>query len=72
MEETGKTAVARAVMRNREYLYNLRPYHGAFIAFTLHYPQEIRDVTEIEEVAATERVKSATTTWRWPRLSSVT
>jgi len=40
-------------MRNREYLYNLRPYHGAFIAFTLHYPQEIRDVTEIEELAVT-------------------
>jgi DNA end-binding protein Ku len=57
MEETGKTAVARAVMRNREYLYNLRPYHGAFIAFTLHYPQEIRDVAEIEELAATDRLK---------------
>ncbi len=57
MEETGKTAVARAVMRNREYLYNLRPYHGAFIAFTLHYPQEIRDVTAIEELAVTEPVK---------------
>ena len=44
-------------MRNREYLYNLRPYHGAFIAFTLHYPQEIRDVTAIEELAVTEPVK---------------
>ena len=52
--EAGETTVARAVMRNREYLYNLRPYHGAFIAFTLHYPQEIRDVTEIEELAGTE------------------
>jgi DNA end-binding protein Ku len=57
MEETGRTAVARAVMRNREYLYNLRPYHSAFIAFTLHYPQEIRDVTEIEELAASDRLK---------------
>jgi DNA end-binding protein Ku len=57
MEETGKTAVARSVMRNREYLYNLRPHHGAFIAFTLHYPQEIRDVTEIEDLDAASRIK---------------
>jgi DNA end-binding protein Ku len=57
MAETGKTAVARAVMRNREYLYNLRPYQGAFIAFTLHYPQEIRDAAEIVESAAADQVK---------------
>ncbi len=57
MQETGKTAVARVVMRNREYLYNIRPHHGAFIAFTLHYPEEIRDVGEIEEAGATARVK---------------
>ena len=56
MAETGKTAVARAVMRQREYLYNLRPLNGAFVAYTMHYPQEIRDVTEIE---ATEKVQSA-------------
>ena len=56
MTETGKTAVARAVMRNREYLYNLRPHNGAFLAYTMHYPQEIRDVTEIEE---TGEVKQA-------------
>jgi DNA end-binding protein Ku len=48
MTETGKTAVARAVMRNREYLYNLRPYHSAMVAYAMRYPQEIRDVTEIE------------------------
>jgi DNA end-binding protein Ku len=54
MAETGKTAVARAVMRNREYLYNLRPDNGAFIAFTMHYPQEIRPLAEIE---ATEEIK---------------
>jgi DNA end-binding protein Ku len=56
MAETGKTAVARAVMRQREYLYNLRPFNGAFVAYTMHYPQEIRDVSKIE---ATEKVQSA-------------
>jgi DNA end-binding protein Ku len=54
MAETGKTALARAVMRNREYLYNIRPDNGAFIAFTMHYPQEIRPLAEIE---ATEEIK---------------
>jgi DNA end-binding protein Ku len=57
MQETGKTAVARAVMRNREYLYNLRPLDGAFVAFVMHYPDEVKSVREIEEVAALARVK---------------
>jgi DNA end-binding protein Ku len=56
MAETGRTAVARAIMRNREYLYNLRPYNGAFVAFTMHYPQEIRNVTEIEGTAELDQV----------------
>jgi DNA end-binding protein Ku len=57
MMDTGKTAVARAVLRNREYLYNLRPHNGAFIAFTLHYAQEIRALGEIEELAGVKPVK---------------
>jgi DNA end-binding protein Ku len=57
MQETGKTAVARAVMRNREYLYNLRPLGGAFAAFTMHYPDEIKNVQEIEEAAALAQVQ---------------
>jgi DNA end-binding protein Ku len=57
MIETGKTAVARAVLRNREYLYNIRAHNGAFIAFTLHYPQEIRALTEIEELEGIKPVK---------------
>jgi DNA end-binding protein Ku len=49
MTENHRTAVAKVVMRHREYLYNLRPDHGAFIAFALRYPEEIRSVKEIEE-----------------------
>jgi DNA end-binding protein Ku len=56
MAETGKTAVARAVMRQREYLYNLRPYNGVFVAFTMHYPQEIRDVAEIEATVEMKQI----------------
>jgi DNA end-binding protein Ku len=57
MVETGKTAVARAVMRHREYLYNLRPYNGAFIAFTMHYSQEIRSLAEIEAIGELNQIK---------------
>jgi DNA end-binding protein Ku len=56
MAATGKTAVARAVMRHREFLYNLRPHDGALIAFTLHYPEEIRAVTEIEAIREVRQV----------------
>jgi DNA end-binding protein Ku len=47
MAETGKTAVARGVRLNREYLYNLRPDKGVLVAYTMHYPQEIRPVAEM-------------------------
>jgi DNA end-binding protein Ku len=56
MTATGKTAVARAVMRQREYLYNLRPYNGAFVAFTMHHPEDIRDVTEIEAASEMRQI----------------
>jgi DNA end-binding protein Ku len=56
MEESGKTALARAVIRQREHLFNLRPYGGAFAAFTLHYAEEIRPVREIEDAAGLAQV----------------
>jgi DNA end-binding protein Ku len=48
MQETGRTALAKAVMRNREYLYSLSPDHEVLAAFVLRYPEEIRSVGEIE------------------------
>jgi DNA end-binding protein Ku len=57
MEETEKTALARVVMRNREHLFNIRPYHGVFVAFTLHYPEEIKEVGEIEEAGWAAQVQ---------------
>jgi DNA end-binding protein Ku len=57
MEESGKTALARVVMRSREHLFNIRPYHGVFAAFTLHYPEEIKGVQEIEEADWAAKVR---------------
>ncbi len=44
------------VMHNREHLCNIRPHHGAFVAFTLHYPEEIKPVQEIEAAGLTARI----------------
>ncbi len=57
LTETGKTALARMVLRNREHLLNLRPYNGAFIAFTLHFPEELVDLKQAEETQETEQAK---------------
>jgi DNA end-binding protein Ku len=57
MEESGKTALARAVIRNREHLFNLRPYGGVLAAFTLHYAEEIRPVREIEEAEGLAQIQ---------------
>ncbi|MFI5331661.1 MAG: Ku protein [Desulfobaccales bacterium] len=56
MEESGKSALAHVVMHNREHLVNLRPLDGVFAAFTLHYPEEIKGVREIEEAAWTAKL----------------
>jgi DNA end-binding protein Ku len=36
-------------MRNREYLYAIRPHNGALVAFTLHFPEEILPVAQATE-----------------------
>jgi len=56
MSETGKTALARVILHNREHLLNLRPYNGAFIAFTLHFPEELVDLKQVEEAREAEKV----------------
>ncbi len=52
-----KSAVAKVVMRNREYLYAIRPYNGTLIAFTLHFPEEIIAVDKVEETEDVHKVK---------------
>jgi DNA end-binding protein Ku len=57
MEESGKSALARAILRNREHLINLRPHNGVLVAFTLHYAEEIKDVRQIEEAGWTAGIQ---------------
>ncbi len=57
LQESGKTALAKVIMHNREHLVNLRPHQGVFAAFTLHYPEEIKAVQEIEEAGWAAKIQ---------------
>lgn len=48
LSETGMTAVAKIAFRDREHLCSLRPMNGALLMNTLHWPDEIRPVTELK------------------------
>lgn len=55
--ELHKCALAKVVMRNREYPLAIRPYNGTLIAFNLHYPDEIVAVDQVEEGEAVKETK---------------
>jgi DNA end-binding protein Ku len=57
MEEEGKVAIARFVMRTKQYLAALRPKDGVLLLSTMVYADEVndpREVGEIDGVADTE------------------
>jgi DNA end-binding protein Ku len=56
MAETGTSALARIILRNREHLLALKPYQSTLLAFTLHYPAEIVPVAGLTELAALQKV----------------
>jgi DNA end-binding protein Ku len=57
IERTNKAALAKVVIRNREHLFSIKPHDGALVAYTLHYPKEIRGLDELEETGTVDRVK---------------
>ena len=50
LAETGMTAVAKIAFRDREHLCSLRPVDGVLLMNTLHWPDEIRPVSELKGV----------------------
>lgn len=50
LAETGMTAVAKIAFRDREHLCSLRPVDGVILMNTLHWPDEIRPVSELKGV----------------------
>jgi DNA end-binding protein Ku len=47
MEEAGKVAIGRFVMRTKEYLVAVRPAEHLLMLETLFYPDEVRDPKEV-------------------------
>jgi DNA end-binding protein Ku len=57
MEDAGRTALARVVLRNREHLFAIKPYNGALIAYGLHYYEQIIGMDGIEGLEGLEKIK---------------
>jgi DNA end-binding protein Ku len=57
MEESGKVAIARFVMRSKQYLCAIRPKDGALLLSTMVYADELNDPAEIGEIAGLEDVE---------------
>lgn len=57
MEESGKVAIARFVMRSKQYLCAVRPQDGKLLLSTMVYADELNDATEIPEIADLQGVE---------------
>jgi len=47
LEETGKVAISKIVLKDREQLAALNPYQNTILLQTLHWPDEIRSLEEL-------------------------
>lgn len=54
MEDTGKAAIAKFILRAKEHLAAIRFYHQALVLETIHYPDEIRPVQHIPGLGPVE------------------
>lgn len=50
LDETGKVAIGRFVMREKEYTCSIESYKNGLILTTLNYTYELRDITKLEEL----------------------
>lgn len=48
LEETGKVAIAKVVIRKKEHLACLRAYDGTLVLETMYYPDEVRNPERLE------------------------
>jgi DNA end-binding protein Ku len=57
MEESGKVAIGRFVMRNKQYTAAIRAEAGRLVMSTLSYADEVVDPAEIEELNGIENIE---------------
>lgn len=58
LDQSGKVAVGRFVMREKEYVCVIRPYGSGLLLSTLYYGYEVRDVEDIGTLADAPEVKN--------------
>jgi DNA end-binding protein Ku len=56
MEESGKVAIARFVMRNKQYTAAIRAENGRLVMSTLSYADEVVDPADIDELQGLDAV----------------
>ena len=56
MEESGKVAIARFVMRNKQYTAAIRAENGRLVMSTLAYADEVIDPAEIEDLQGLDKI----------------
>ena len=48
LQKTGRVAIAKFALRDRERLVSVRPHDGALVMNTLHWPDEIRSTEDLD------------------------
>lgn len=56
LEESQKVGIAKIVIRSKEQLAVIRIYRNTLIMETIHYPDEVRDVGEVPNVPAEDKI----------------
>lgn len=56
LEDTGKIGVAKIMIRSKEQLAVIRVYENTLLMETIHYPDEVRNVLDVPNVPAEEKV----------------
>src|SRR5213593_3946829 len=49
LEETGKVAIAKIVIRNKQHLAALRPWNGILVLETMYYADEVRRPESLDD-----------------------
>ena len=60
MEESGKVAIAKFVMRSKQYLCAVRPKDGMLLMSTMVYADELNDASEIPELDDLQGIEVST------------
>jgi DNA end-binding protein Ku len=48
LDETGKVAIAKIVIRNKQHLATLRPWNGVLVLETMYYADEVREPEKVD------------------------